>query len=169
MISVCLLTLTLFLSPLVVAAQDSTDHVTASWLKLKSQMQRRNDIAIVLTGKLIASSKPVKQEYRDVGSAVKDLSACIDTLRTTANLNAPLIYSKNKQLTAALSRSLVWLENDTKMKSSGEVQDLLMQLEASENRLHMAILDFNKVCMAAGRPELIFRAEETDEAPKVRF
>ena len=148
--------------------QDTTCHINASWTGLKTQLQRRSDIAVNLTVVLSRSKAENKQLNNFKASAI-DLSKFIDTFYLKDSVTVSLAAIKNEKLTESLARTLITTENDKKIRSDTAFIDLLMQLEGCENRIALAKQDYNNACKMCHRTDLQFRVGQTNRAAEVKF
>ncbi len=133
------------------------DH---SWTKLKGEFQRRSDIIMNLLSVVNKSKEIDKDLIEEVKFAATDLSLFIDSSKVLDSLAVQTIYQKNNSLMQALgkilSKTLIMLENNPKLKSRDEYINLQMQLEGTENRIGVAKRDYNDICMKYNRLDLIF-------------
>jgi len=110
--------------------------VTASWSEVVNQYQRRADLIpnLVTTVKgAVANEKDILNGLIEARSKATSINVNADTL------NDPAMFQKfsqaQDQLSGALSRLLVTVERYPEVKSTKLYQDLLAQLEGTENRI----------------------------------
>jgi hypothetical protein len=72
------------------------------------------------------------------------------------------------ELTGALARMLVTLERDQDLKNTLVVRELQTNLEAVENRLKLAKVNYNNACRKANRQDLLFEKIVKTNAPQPR-
>ncbi len=115
----------------LVKAETEIDSV---WANVESSYQRRADLIpnLVNTVKGYASQeKDIFTEFADARSKLAGAS----TIQEEA--------AADQELTSALSRLLVVVENYPDLKSSSNFQDLAIELEGTENRITIARQDYN--------------------------
>ena len=149
--------------------QDTISIINASWTNLKTQLLRRADIVSNLTGLLSKSSKIDKEQLNNSKVFAVDLFKYVDTLNKKDSLSVSLASIKNNKLTQALARTIVTLENDSKLRSNNDVNGLLMQLEGCENRMALAKRAYNETCKKFKRTDLLFGPDQRVKAPEVKF
>ena len=122
------------------------EDVSRSWAQVESQYQRRLDLVPNLVETVKGSSKFEKETL----TAVVDARARVGSVNVDKSvLNDPAAFKKFEDaqagLTSALSRLMVVVEKYPDIKSTAAYQDLLVQLEGTENRIAVARKDFNEV------------------------
>jgi LemA protein len=120
-----------------IQAQD--EQIKAAWSEVINQYQRRAD----LIPNLVNTVKGYAQQEQDVLLGVTNARAKVGTIQATPELiNDPQAFAKFQQaqgeLTSALSRLLVVVENYPQLKSDQNFRDLQAQLEGTENRITVA-------------------------------
>jgi hypothetical protein len=145
--------------------QDSLEVLMNSWLKLKTQLQRRTDITINLASVISKSGNADKDLIEMIKSTARDLSLFIDSTKNLDSVTVQETYQKNNSLTQALSKALVVLMDDTKLKSQEELRNLQMQIEMAENRVVVAKRNYNDICVERKRPDLIFENIQKKRSP----
>jgi LemA protein len=120
-----------------IQAQD--EQVKAAWSEVINQYQRRAD----LIPNLVNTVKGYAQQEQDVLLGVTNARAKVGSMQVTPELvNDPQAFAKFQQaqgeLTSALSRLLVVVENYPQLKSDQNFRDLQAQLEGTENRIAVA-------------------------------
>jgi len=115
------------------------EGVTAAWSEVVNQYQRRAD----LVPNLINTVKGAAANEKDILNSVIEARSKATSINVDANtLNDPTMFQKfaqaQDQLSGALSRLLVTVERYPEVKSTKLYQDLLTQLEGTENRIAVA-------------------------------
>jgi LemA protein len=119
--------------------QSTDEQVKASWAEVLNQYQRRAD----LVPNLVNTVKGYAQQEKDVLLGVTNARSKVGAIQATPELiNDPQAFAKFQQaqgeLTSALSRLLVVVENYPQLKSDANFRDLQAQLEGTENRITVA-------------------------------
>ena len=139
-IILAIITLTFVLSIGVYNKIISGDEgVTAAWSEVVNQYQRRAD----LIPNLVSTVKGAAANEKDILMSVIDARSKATSINVNADtLNDPAMFEKftqaQSQLSGALSRLLVTVERYPEVKSTQLYQDLLTQLEGTENRITVA-------------------------------
>jgi len=167
-LTVKLFFLILFLSQTCLA-QHSTKTINDTWKNLKTQLQSRTDLVAGVTNTLTKSKQVDQEELKKAKHIAADLFRHVDTLQTLDSLSVSFANYLNTNLTQALARSLMTLERDRKHRNSVPVRDLLVQLEAIENRIMVAKMDYNHACTETNRPDLFFGSNAKAKAPEIKF
>ena len=134
----------LFLSGCGYNTIQTTDEQTkAAWSEVLNQYQRRAD----LIPNLVATVKGAANFEKSTYIAVTEARAKVGQVNTAgAAPNDPAAFSQfsNAQdnLSSALSRLLVTVENYPNLKASQNFEDLQAQLEGTENRIAVARRDY---------------------------
>jgi len=115
------------------------EGVTAAWSEVVNQYQRRAD----LVPNLVNTVKGAAANEKDILNGVIEARSKATSINVNANtLNDPAMFQKfsqaQDQLSGALSRLLVTVERYPEVKSTKLYQDLLAQLEGTENRITIA-------------------------------
>lgn len=170
--------------------QSSDEQVKASWAEVVNQYQRRAD----LIPNLVNVVKGFAQQEKDVLLGVTNARSKVGSIQATPELvnNAEAFHkfqSAQGELSSALSRLMVVVENYPQLKSDATFRELQAQLEGTENRITVArdryiksvqeynvtVRSFptNLTAMAFGHQQkLTFSVENEKEisvAPKVDF
>lgn len=146
---------------------------------VSTALQRRSD----LIGNLVESVKGQMNHETEVFTKIADARAKIGSSSVTSEEN----QKSQGELSSALSRLISLTENYPELKSNQNVEQLMVELSGSENRIFVARKDYNKVAAEYNQklrsfPTVLFanmmnfkEAEtfkETEEAktvPKVDF
>jgi len=115
----------------------SADEATKSaWSEVINQYQRRAD----LIPNLVETVKGFAQQERDVLLGVTEARSRVGQLQVNPDDPASLQQFEQAQgnLSSALSRLLVVVENYPQLKSDQNFRDLQAQLEGTENRITVA-------------------------------
>jgi len=134
------LLLTLTLSGCGYNSLQSTDEqIRASWAEVLNQYQRRAD----LVPNLVNVVKGFAAQEKDVLLGVTNARSKVGSIQATPELiNNPEAFAKFQsaqgELSSALSRLLVVVENYPQLKSDANFRELQAQLEGTENRITVA-------------------------------
>ncbi len=115
------------------------EGVTAAWSEVVNQYQRRDD----LIPNLVSTVKGSAANEKDILNSVIEARSKATSINVNADtLSDPAMFQKfsqaQDQLSGALSRLLVTVERYPEVKSTKLYQDLLAQLEGTENRITIA-------------------------------
>ena len=150
-------------------AQDSALLINNQWTVLKTQIRKRAALAINLSDILVKSSKINKEELMLSKNNSKDLINYLDTLNSKDSISIAMTFEKNENLTRALTRTLSNLDNNDKYYSNKEFSNILLQLEAMENRIVLEKMEYNDICKEYKRFDLLFGTDKVEKGPKVEF
>jgi LemA protein len=119
--------------------QTTDEQIKASWAEVLNQYQRRAD----LIPNLVNTVKGFAAQEQTVLLGVTEARAKVGSIQATPELiNDPQAFAKFQaaqgQLTSALSRLMVVVENYPQLKSDANFRDLQAQLEGTENRITVA-------------------------------
>lgn len=119
--------------------QNQDEAVAASWSEVVNQYKRRAD----LVPNLVNTVKGYTSHEKDVLTQVTDARAKVGSVQINADqLSDPALFSKFQQaqseLSSALSRLIAVSENYPDLKANTLYQDLMSQLEGTENRITVA-------------------------------
>lgn len=119
--------------------QTQDEKVAASWSEVVNQYKRRAD----LVPNLVNTVKGYASHEKDVFTQVTDARAKVGSIQINADqLSDPALFSKFQQaqseLSSALSRLIAVSENYPELKANTLYQDLMSQLEGTENRITVA-------------------------------
>lgn len=126
----------------------SREAVDSQWAQVESAYQRRAD----LIPNLVATVKGSAQFEQDTLTAVVQARSRVGQVGAGAGadiLNSPEKFAEfqqaQDQLSSALSRLLVVVERYPDLKSTQAFQDLMVQLEGTENRINVERNRFNEI------------------------
>lgn len=128
--------------------QVQDEQVKSAWSEVLNQYQRRAD----LIPNLVETVKGYAAQEREVLTQVTEARAKASSIQVNADDPASLAQFQAVQgeLTSALSRLLVTVENYPNLKSDQNFRELQAQLEGTENRITVArnryiqaVQDFN--------------------------
>jgi len=128
--------------------QVQEEQVKSSWSEVLNQYQRRAD----LVPNLVATVKGFAAQEQSVLVGVTEARARASQVQVNADDPASLaaFQAAQGELSSALSRLLVTVENYPELKSDQNFRDLQAQLEGTENRITVArnryiqaVQDFN--------------------------
>ena len=119
--------------------QSQDEQIKAAWSEVVNQYQRRAD----LVPNLVNTVKGYAAQEREVLEAVVSARSNVAGIKATPELiNDPAAFQKFQQaqgqLSGALSRLLLVVENYPNLKSDALFRDLQAQLEGTENRITVA-------------------------------
>jgi LemA protein len=121
------------------AMQGGDESVKAAWAEVLNQYKRRAD----LIPNLVKTVEGFAQQERNVLIQVTEARARVGSVQATPEtLNDPAAFQKFQdaqgQLSSALSRLLVVVEQYPQLKSDQNFRELQAQLEGTENRITVA-------------------------------
>ena len=119
--------------------QAGDQQIKAAWAEVINQYQRRSD----LIPNLVETVKGFAGQEQAVLLGVTNARAKVGTIQATPELvNDPAAFQKftaaQGELTSALSRLMLIVENYPQLKSDANFRDLQAQLEGTENRITVA-------------------------------
>ncbi len=119
--------------------QTQDEEVKAAWSEVLNQYQRRAD----LIPNLVETVRGFAQQEQAVLLGVTEARSKVGSIRATPELiNDPQAFQQFQaaqgQLTSALSRLMVVVEQYPELKSDQNFRDLQAQLEGTENRITVA-------------------------------
>jgi LemA protein len=119
--------------------QEQDEAVTAAWSEVVNQYQRRAD----LIPNLVETVRGYAAQEREVLQSVTNARARVGSIQATPELiEDPAAFAEFQQaqaeMSSALSRLLVVVENYPDLKSDQSFRELQAQLEGTENRIAVA-------------------------------
>ncbi len=119
--------------------QRQDEGIKAAWSEVLNQYQRRAD----LVPNLVSTVKGYAAQEQTVLTEVTNARSNVAGIKATPELvNDPVAFQKfvraQSELTGALSRLMVVVENYPQLKSDALFRDLQAQLEGTENRIAVA-------------------------------
>lgn len=119
--------------------QSTDEQIRASWAEVLNQYQRRAD----LVPNLVSVVKGFAAQEKDVLLGVTNARSKVGSIQATPELiNDPEAFAKFQsaqgELSSALSRLLIVVENYPQLKSDRNFRELQAQLEGTENRITVA-------------------------------
>ncbi|PZU59356.1 MAG: hypothetical protein DI547_07100 [Sphingobium sp.] len=125
------------------------EEAKAKWADVQAQYQRRSN----LIGNLVATVKGAAKQEQDTLVRVTEARAKATSIQVSADdLSDPAKVAQFQQAQGALSQSLGRLlanvEAYPDLKSNQNFLDLQSQLEGTENRIAVAIRDYNEAVRA---------------------
>jgi LemA protein len=156
------------------AMQGGDEGVKAAWAEVLNQYQRRAD----LIPNLVRTVEGFAQQERDVLIQVTEARARVGSVQATPEtLNDPAAFQQFQaaqgQLSSALSRLLVVVEQYPELKATQAYRDLQVQLEGTENRIAVERQRYNEVAReyntSRNRVPAVFVAKFLGFAEKAYF
>ena len=129
--------LAILIVPIVTTYNDLVSleqNVNIAKSNIDTQLQRRSDLIPNLVNTVKGYASQEKDIFSDIANARSKLAGATNV---TEQANA------DNELSSALSRLLVVVENYPDLKSSSNFQDLAIELEGTENRITIARQDYN--------------------------
>ena len=125
--------------------QTNEEAVKAAWGDVEATYQRRND----LIPNLVEVVKGYAKHERETLTAVTEARAKVGTIQMSKDiLEDPQAFAKfqsaQTEMTSALSKLMVVVEQYPDLKANQNFQDLQHQLEGTENRINVARTRYNK-------------------------
>jgi LemA protein len=125
--------------------------VESQWAQVENVYQRRADLVPNLVSTVKGSAAFERQTLTDVVEARAKVGQ-VNAQATSEILNDPQKFAQfqqaQDQLSSALSRLLVVVERYPELRSVQGFQDLMVQLEGTENRIAVERRRFNEVAQA---------------------
>ena len=115
------------------------EQIKTAWAQVENQLQRRYD----LIPNLVESVKGYAKQETTIFTAIADARARIGSAQTV-----PQKIAANNELSSALARLLVVVENDPVLKSSENFIRLQDELAGTENRLAVERMRYNEIVLA---------------------
>lgn len=112
------------------------EEVSSTWAQVENQLQRRADLIPNLVETVKGYASQEKEIFTDIADARAKLGG---------NASPAEQAKANDQLSSALNRLLVVVENYPELKSNQNFQQLMDELSGTENRLTVARKDYNDV------------------------
>ncbi len=119
--------------------QSTDENINATWSEVVNQYQRRAD----LIPNLVETVKGYAAQEQEILLGVTEARSKVGSIQATPEMvNDPAALRKfsaaQGELSSALSRLLVVVENYPQLKSDVNFRDLQAQLEGTENRIAVA-------------------------------
>jgi LemA protein len=119
--------------------QETDEQIKAAWAEVLTQYQRRAD----LIPNLVETVKGYAKHEQEVLTQVTEARAKVGTIQATPQLlNDPQAFARFQsaqgELSSALSRLMVVVENYPQLKADASFRELQAQLEGTENRITVA-------------------------------
>ncbi len=119
--------------------QSTDENINATWSEVVNQYQRRAD----LIPNLVETVKGYAAQEQEILLGVTEARSKVGSIQATPEMvNDPAALQKfsaaQGELSSALSRLLVVVENYPQLKSDVNFRDLQAQLEGTENRIAVA-------------------------------
>ena len=163
------------------------EQVSRAWADVETQYQRRADLIPNLVNTVKGSANFEQETLTAVIEARSDATSVKISADELTEENLAKFEAAQSKLTSSLSKLLVSVERYPDLKSTQAFQDLMIQLEGTENRITKARGDFNQIVGSYNAyikkfPQVLysgamgfekkayFKAKEgTDNAPSVEF
>ncbi|MGN6421298.1 MAG: LemA family protein [Pseudobacter sp.] len=159
--------MTLILAPRPAVAQSVPAELKLEWMKLASDLNRRNKI-------VIAMAEELKKDRLDGKGKLKTMKANATSFRKFLH---SLLYNKDvvikskkysDKLTSSMGEVLVRVEKFPKIRARQKFQDLMKQLEGTENRIKASVHNYNEYCKNYDKADLVY-PEVSQPSPNVKF
>jgi LemA protein len=111
------------------------EAIKTQWAQVENQLQRRND----LIPNLVETTKGIAQQEKDVFGQIAESRAKLSGARTPEET-----MEASNQLSSALSRLLVVVENYPQLRSNETFNRLMDELSGTENRLAVERMRYNE-------------------------
>ena len=115
------------------------EAIKTQWGQVENQLQRRND----LIPNLVETVKGVAQQEKDVFGQIAESRSKLAGARTTEGPTDQKIEASN-QLSSALARLLVVVENYPQLRSNEQFARLMDELSGTENRIAVERMRYNE-------------------------
>jgi LemA protein len=124
------------------------ESVTSQWGNVETQYQRRSDLIPNFVNTVKGAANFEQTTLTQVIQArSKATSVTIDPTKMTAE-NMQQFQQAQGQLTSALSRLMVVVEQYPELKATQNFRDLQVELEGTENRISVERRKFNDVALS---------------------
>ncbi|CAM3140952.1 MULTISPECIES: LemA family protein [Sphingomonas] len=125
------------------------ENVNAKWADVQAAYQRRANLIPNLEATVKGAAASEKAILTDVVNArAKATSVQVNSADLSDPAKMQQFAQAQGQLSGSLSRLLANVEAYPNLKSQDNFQTLMSQLEATENRINIAIGDYNKAVQA---------------------
>ncbi|MEZ0244189.1 MAG: LemA family protein [Sphingomonas sp.] len=125
------------------------ENAKAKWADVQAAYQRRADLIPNLVATVKGAAASEGKILNDVISARARATSVQLAPGDLNDANKVQAYqAAQQQLGGSLSRLLVSMEAYPQLQSQGAFQSLMHQLEGTENRINITILDYNKAVQA---------------------
>jgi len=115
------------------------EQIKTAWAQVENQLQRRYD----LIPNLVETVKGYAKQETTIFTAIADARARVGSAQTV-----PQKIAANNELSSALARLLVVVENYPVLKSSENFMRLQDELAGTENRLSVERMRYNETVLA---------------------
>ena len=137
--------------------QINDESVSAAWSEVLNQYKRRAD----LVPNLVQVVQGYAAHEKDVLTQVTQARASVAGIKATPELvNDPAAFAKFQQaqgeMSSALARLMVVVENYPNLKADAQFRDLQAQLEGTENRIAVERMRFNETAQAFNTKRMSF-------------
>ncbi len=124
------------------------EAVTNQWSNVETQYQRRNDLIPNFVNTVKGAANFEQSTLTQVIEArAKATSITIDPNKMTAE-NLQQFQQAQGQVSSALGRLMVVMEQYPQLKATQNFRDLQIELEGTENRINVARRNFNDAALA---------------------
>jgi len=163
------------------------EAIDGKWAQVENQYQRRADLIPNLVETVKGAADFEKGTLESVIEARSNATSIKLDAKDLTQENLDKFQAAQDQLSGALSRLMVVVERYPELKATQAFQDLMVQLEGTENRISVerknfndAVMDYNSfirrfpnnitASIFGFEKRAYFKAQEgTDVAPKVDF
>lgn len=114
------------------------ETVNANWAQVENQLKRRNDLIPNLVNTVKGYAKHENEIFTNIANARAKMSGAIN------NHDVKGVQQSNSELSGALSRLLLVVENYPNLKADKSFTALQDELTGTENRLAVSRRDYNE-------------------------
>lgn len=150
-------------------AQNVSDEIKERWANIISDLNRKNDLVGSLTNYLSEVRFKGNDKLGKMKTAIVNCQKLLDTVVLENTKTVSAVASRSLQLSKAIDDVMSDVEQQASLKQKQQFHDLLRQLEGTENRIHVAINEYNTGCRKAKRFDLIFPSIGISRSPEVKF
>lgn len=135
--------------------QESLSDLNESWVELKAQLQRRNELGLTLIADITKPDSVAQNSIETIRAGVADFKRFIDSTTNLDSLTVQLTKQKALESVRVISVAMSLRMNDPDFKKEG-FRDLQSELEGAENRINVAKKNFNNLCAQYKRMDLLY-------------
>lgn len=157
----------LALAPKPTVAQSVPAELKLEWIKLSSDLNRRNEIVSVMAVELKKAGFDQKKMLVAMKTNANNFHKFLDSLLYDKDV---VIKSKrySDKLTRSIAEVLIETEKQAEIRANQNFQDLMKQLEGTENRIKGSVNNYNEYCKKYDKADLLY-PEVYAPSPQVKF